>query len=106
MSQLQDQIVDKHWIHSHEEDNSSGMVFRPSTYNFPRSRGRQGFQLNADGTAQTSGPGPGDAVQTQPANWNLDDGGNLSLISSATQGAAKYHVVSADPDRLVVQNLA
>jgi hypothetical protein len=106
MSQLRDQIVDKHWVHSREEDSSSEMVFRPSTYNFPRSRGRQGFQLNGDGTAQTSGPGPGDAIQMQPASWNLDDGGDLDVATSSNQGALKYHVVSADPDRLVVQELA
>jgi hypothetical protein len=105
MSQLPDQIADTHWVHSHEEDNSSGMVFRPSTYNFPRSRGRNGFQLHSDGTAQTSGPGPGDAVETQSANWKIGSGGELNLTDSSSQKAVKYQVVSADPDRLVVKQL-
>lgn len=105
MAKLPDHIVDTHWVHSHEEDKSSEMVFRSSTYNFPRSRGRSGFQLHSDGTAQTSGPGPGDAVETQSANWNIGSDGELNLTDSMSQKAVKYQIVSADPNRLVVKKL-
>ena len=35
-------------IHT-EEDTNTEMVFRPATYNFPRSRGRRSFELKTDG---------------------------------------------------------
>ncbi len=32
------------WIHSHEEDTDTEMVYRPADFAFPPSRGRTGFE--------------------------------------------------------------
>ena len=42
----------KHWTHSREEDSEGIKVYRPNEYNFPPSRGREGFEL---GVALPSG---------------------------------------------------
>ncbi len=44
------QILTRHWVHSHEEDTATQTVFRPATYDFPLSRGRRSFELRPDGT--------------------------------------------------------
>ncbi|NQY66718.1 MAG: hypothetical protein HRT72_03215 [Flavobacteriales bacterium] len=45
--------VSKHvynkWLHSREEDTEYIKVYRPSTYQFPPSRGRRGFEIKEDG---------------------------------------------------------
>ena len=38
------------WLHSHEEDSAAEMVFRPSTFAFPPSRCRVGFESNDNGS--------------------------------------------------------
>ena len=43
-------ILCQHWVHSHEEDTETEMVFRPASHPFPRSRGRRSFELRPDGT--------------------------------------------------------
>ena len=50
----------QHWIHSHEEDTDTEMVFRPASFNFPPARGRKGFELSPDGTLIDYRIGPTD----------------------------------------------
>jgi hypothetical protein len=39
----------KHWVHSWEEDTEDVAVYRPSDYQFPLSRGRDGFEIKKNG---------------------------------------------------------
>ena len=48
-NQINQDALYQHWVHSHEEDTNTEIVFRPATYNFPRSRGRRSFELKTDG---------------------------------------------------------
>jgi len=38
------------WVHAHEEDTDSELVYRPASYSLPPSRGRSALDLRADGT--------------------------------------------------------
>jgi hypothetical protein len=69
------------WLHSHEEDTADEMVFRSadSGYAFPRSRGRQGFELRADGSYVGSSPGPADQPERSEGGWSLQAGNRLVL---------------------------
>ncbi|MCS6820712.1 MAG: hypothetical protein NZ551_02485 [Microscillaceae bacterium] len=37
------------WYHSFEETNENVKVYRPSTYNFPRARAREGLEIKPNG---------------------------------------------------------
>lgn len=37
------------WFHSYEEDGSNKSIYRPSSYNFPLSRGRDAFEIRENG---------------------------------------------------------
>lgn len=63
--------VFQHWIHSWEEDMEDIQVYRPSSYQFPPSRGRDGFELKANGEFILSGPGPTDRPQSITGTWIL-----------------------------------
>ena len=93
-----------HWVHSHEEDSPKEMVFRPAHFSFPRSRGRDSFELQADALIE-HGPGPGDAATETRGTWSVSAEGELSLFHGAGKKAARVlKIVSADADRLVVRN--
>ena len=93
----------KHWVHSHEEDDENGMVYRPSGYKLPRARGRVGFELKEDGTCEYFGIGRGDKAESTACTWTLEPGQQplirLRFDSGETQ---TFPVVSVDGKRLVV----
>ncbi len=93
-----------HWVHSHEEDTATEMVFRPAHFNFPRSRGRASFELQPDALIER-GPGPGDAATETRGTWSVSDDGKLCFHHGPGKKAAReMKIVSAQPDRLVVRN--
>jgi hypothetical protein len=96
-------VLNQRWLHSHEEDTESEMVFRPSTYPFPPSRGRTGFELRADGSAAVLGVAPTDAPQEHPGTWTIDAAKQLLVHVPALQQTTRMAIVSGGPDRLVVK---
>lgn len=98
------EILQQHWIHSHEEDTASEMVFRPAHFSFPPSRGRIGLELKADGTAIDYGIGPTDASQVSTGSWTLDaDRRRLTYDGGAGESRRVMAIKSATRDRLVIE---
>ena len=64
----------RHWVHSHEEDTATEMVFRTAKYKFPRSRGRTAFELRADGSLVEHGIGPADVEIATTGAWREEPG--------------------------------
>jgi hypothetical protein len=89
------------WIHSHEEDTSDEIVFRPSSHRLPPSRGRRSFQLTPDGSMVEQGIGPDDRPTHISGSWSLN-ADKLELIR-ADGHKTVMHLLRVDPDRLVVK---
>ena len=102
--EIQSELLDKRWIHSHEEDKGDEMVFRPATFNFPRSRGRAGFELRPDKSLVEIGIGPADAPVENTGKWEIDPQGVLKLFKP---GEAKpdqtLKIRSVGPEKLIGQ---
>lgn len=97
-------VLCQHWIHSHEEDTESEMVFRPASFKFPPSRGRKAFELRADGVLLETGIGPTDRPQETEGTWKLENGGHLAFYSaSRSQPTRIMEISSVDKDRLVIK---
>jgi len=97
-------LLHQQWIHAHEEDTATEMVFRSAGTPLPPARGRDGFELRADKTASHIGIGPTDASEESPGAWELDENSPPRLqISLATGEKQSLQVVSLDSDRLVVR---
>jgi hypothetical protein len=88
-----------HWIHSHEEDSDDEQVFRPASYPFPRSRGRQELELHPDGSYVERHPGPVDLPEETSGSWTLE-GDRLTV------GPETWTVTDASPDRLRLRRSA
>jgi hypothetical protein len=101
---IKSDVLHGYWVHSHEEDTPTEMVFRPARYPFPPSRGRQGFELRPDGSYVETGPGPADKPQSAVGRWTLEDHNRLALYSAQGRGGGRVlEVTSVAPDRLVIR---
>jgi hypothetical protein len=93
----------QHWMHSHEEDTETEMVFRPASYAFPLSRGRRSFELRPDGTLVEHGIAPTDRRHSTQGKWELRDRDELVFKGPGAEANTVMHIISANKDRLVVK---
>ena len=102
---IKSDVLAQHWVHSHEEDSDTEMVFRPASYKFPPARGRSFFDLKPDGNLTEGGPGPTDRSEAQEGKWKLDGGKNLVFYQGAKsdQPSRVLQLAAADRNRLVVK---
>jgi len=66
-------IVGK-WIHSNEDDNAQFEVYRPETFNFPPSRGREALVIKDGGTFEFITIAPDDTRRKNSGKWVLENG--------------------------------
>jgi hypothetical protein len=103
MKDIEPETLQKRWLHSHEEDTDSEMVFRPSSFPFPPSRGRAGFELKPNQSFIDIGIAPTDGSLETTGKWKLD-GDKLHLFrSSGSKPTRTLQIISAAPDRIVVK---
>lgn len=92
------------WVHSHEEDTDTEMVFRPPTFHFPPSRGRTSFELKPDGGLAASGIAPDDRRSKTEGIWKLEDDDLLAFYEGSQSAPNRVmKIVSVDPQRLVIK---
>ena len=103
MKDIAPEILQKRWLHSHEEDTDSQMVFRPASFAFPPSRGRAGFELKPDQSFIDIGIAPADGSQETMGKWKLDGDRLLLFKSSGSRPSRTLQIISAGADRLVVK---
>jgi hypothetical protein len=97
-------LLHRRWVHSHEEDSDTEMVFRPDTFDFPASRGRVSFELREDGTFLDRGIGPTDRSEEAAGTWQLEEGERVVLRQSGTEEVRRrLEIASVEPDRLVLR---
>lgn len=94
----------QHWVHSHEEDTDTEMVFRPATFKFPRSRGRKSFELRPGGGLVETEIGPTDRPEEIQGTWKLEGDDHLSFYTSQRTAPKRVMRISAlGKDRLVIR---
>ena len=92
------------WVHSHEEDTDTEMVFRPQGFRFPPARGRNSFELKPGGSLVMGGIAPNDQRATADGVWKLEDDNKLAFYSGSNSTPDQVlEIVSADKDRLIVK---
>ncbi len=79
------------------------MVFRPSDSEFPPARGRDAFELLADGGLRQGSPGPDDRRTWGAGHWALD--ADQLTLRPEGQPERRYHVEKADGQELVLRPL-
>lgn len=75
-----EKIKDIYWIHSYEEDSGKINVYRPQNYDFPPSRGREGFEFKEEGLFKKYVIAPADGINTINGKWRKTDEENTFFI--------------------------
>jgi hypothetical protein len=96
-------LLQKRWLHSHEEDSDTEMVFRPASFKFPPSRGRAGFDLKPNNSFIDIGIAPADGPQESKGTWTLQNNQLELFMSSSSKPTRTLQIVSVDKNRLVVR---
>lgn len=97
-------FLHQRWLHSHEEDTSTERVYRPSSFPFPPSRGRTGFELQAGNVGRRIGIAAHDGATEERCAWELEENGEQRLVLKRPSGdRLVLQIVSLDQDRLVVR---
>jgi hypothetical protein len=95
------ETITRHWIHSFEEDNSEEFVYRPSGFEFPRSRGRRTLDLQAGGKVMDLSPGSTDLPQQIPGVWDIEED---ALVIHYTDGKGeRLNIKEVSPGKLVIR---
>ncbi len=89
------------WIHAHEEDTGSEMVFRPASRPLPPSRGRMRLELRPGGAFVERSPGPVDVPVESTGSWSVE-GGRLVLHADDDTSQA-WAIAKVEADRLVLR---
>jgi hypothetical protein len=97
--------IQRHWVHSHEEDTETESVYRPASYVFPPSRGRKSFEIKPSGKLIEHPIGPSDRSEETPGTWKLgDDDTTLTFYPEASSKPARVmRIASVDKEKLVIR---
>jgi hypothetical protein len=92
------------WVHSREEDTEKIMVFRPATFKFPRSRGRNGFEIREDGVFLLHTIAETDGLRTLAGRWKLTGPGTiLALFDDDRIRSYSMKLISCSDDILKIE---
>jgi len=104
MKKIDRKSLHQQWVHSHEEDTETEMVYRPATFAFPRSRGRSAMTLKPHGELVELGIGPADRPQESQGTWKLEDNGTLSICEKGKKKPKRtMKILSFDRSRMVLE---
>ena len=102
MTAYNEDCIYKYWIHSHEEDTKDKKVYRPSTFEFPQSRGRDGFDIRENGEFILYIMGPTDRPEKIFGNFTIASN-NLNVELVSIQKSYTMTILSCDENLLVIQ---
>jgi hypothetical protein len=94
------------WRHSYEEDDEDITVFRPASYSFAPSRGRDRLEIKPDGTFKRSVPARGDGLDTISGEWKLKENNQIKFTyNSEGSSPHKIEITECSDDILKVRKV-
>jgi hypothetical protein len=95
------------WTHLHEEDAGGVEVYRNKDYDFPPSRGRQGFEFRKDGTFIQSDIGPVDVNVKTSGKWERTGEREVKItLEDQQRPPYRMEIVELTKDRLKIRQVA
>ena len=74
-----------HWVRSHEEDKGGVRAYRPASYKFPPSRGRDGFEFRPRGELLYFAIARGDGSEPMAGTWAVEGADRVRLSVKTTR---------------------
>ena len=101
---MQMQLLQKTWLHSHEDDQGDIRTYRPNTYDFPPSRGRTGFTFEKDGTYKQYDIAPTDGLEEHTGRWEAKDDDKIKIMfNQKDQQPYEIEIISVEPNMLKIK---
>ncbi len=97
------QCLFKSWGHSREEDGGGLAVYRPPSFPFPLSRGRDGIEFHPDGTVLHVGSGPDDRSRAVTGSWTSAGDNTLEIRKGSETTPRRLTIVECDDSVLKVR---
>lgn len=103
---IQLQLLERTWLHAHEEDQGDTVVYRPNTYTFPPSRGRTGFAFDHNGLFTQFDIAPTDGIEGRKGRWTAENDHTLRIsLDDKKSPDYKLELVSLKNDVLKVRRI-
>ena len=99
-----DEKIFTSWVHEGEKDSDSTRQYRPSNYELPPSRGRQGFTIEKNGNFTLKDIAPTCGLESFEGKWIQEQ--NRNFMVSFPKKAEKYfkfEIVSIEKDLLIIK---
>ena len=90
------------WFHSYEEDDNSKSFYRPSSYDFPLSRGRDSFEITKNGDFISYTIGPVDRYQKKIYKFEVKDENKLYIYRDKLSMYI-IDILSCEKDLLIIK---
>jgi hypothetical protein len=101
LSPIDHRMLERRWVHAHEEDRPGQAVFRPEDDRLPPSRGRTEYEFQPGGRLVKRGPGPTDRKTSAVGTWSIDPQNRLTIrIPGAPDEVLQ--IEQLDADRLIL----
>ena len=97
------QLLHGRWLRAPEEDTDAVLVYRPAGYPLPPARGREGLELNPDGTARCVGIGRTDLATHRSGRWHLAGDVVTVTFDDAAGDTKSLRITEASRDIMRVQ---
>lgn len=98
------ELLQKTWLHSHEEDQGDIITYRPNTYDFPPSRGRTGFSFNEDNGFVQYELAPADGLEERVGKWKMSGRDEIHVIfEDGSHQNFVLEIVTLEPNLLRVR---
>ena len=95
--------LQQHWVHSHEEDTQDTLVYRPSDFQFPPSRGRLGFEFLPVGAFVYFPIAPQDGSDRFTGRWTVVSPTKVDIVlDNDVMPPFSLNIVSCSADTLSV----
>ncbi|WP_227608323.1 hypothetical protein [Hymenobacter translucens] len=99
-------MLERTWLHAHEDDQGDIRVYRPNTYAFPPSRGRTGFSFDHNGLFTQYDIAPTDGLEGHRGVWKAESSTVLRIsLDDHREPDYRLEIVSLENDVLKVRRL-
>jgi hypothetical protein len=97
-----EEVYDIKWWHSYEEDSAGFKFYRPDTFQFPPSRGREGFILQKDNQLVWLGIAATDGTEKIKGSWVLGPSSELQFNFKEGERKLLFDVISIGKDKIIL----
>lgn len=92
------------WSHSYEEDNGNIKAYRPHGYDLPPARGRDGFEIQPDGTFTLHGIASTDGTRRILGQWRQIADRTLKIdFEDPKRSPLFLEIIHSEPDFLTLR---